>query len=333
MAESVNPIRQRLTFARLPAYARQMDALGALLDNPASRTAVALRAVLDPPFGIRVQDEVPLAVIAVVRGTVWVLPDRGPQERLGPGDLAVVRGPQHYSVADHPASPLRTVILPGNRSATLDGDELCDEMDLGLRTWGDRADAATVMLVASYPTPGAVSASLLRSLPQVLVLHRDEWDSRLVPLLTEELDRDAPGQDAVLDRVLDLLLITGLRAWLTRPDSPTPDWYRGRSDPAVGRALASIHDEPGHPWTLAALAAQAGVSRATLARRFAELVGQPPMAYLTQWRLSLAADLLKAPGSTVEAVAHQVGYGSGFALSTAFKRSRGVTPSQHRTRS
>ncbi len=309
-----------------------MDALGALLDGPTARSAVALRAVLDPPFGIRVRDEVPLAVIVVVRGEIWVLPDRGAAQRLGPGDLAVVRGPSHYTVADNPGTAVRTVILPGNRSATLDGDQLCDVMDLGLRTWGDRTDAATVMLIGSYASPGAVSASLLAALPQLLVLHRDEWDGRLVQLLAEELDRAAPGQDAVLDRVLDLLLITGLRAWLTRPDSPTPDWYRGRSDPVVGRALATIHDEPARPWTVATLADHSGVSRATLARRFAEVVGQPPIAYLTSWRLALAADLLRVPGSTVGAVAHQVGYGSGFALSAAFKRSRGISPREHRTR-
>jgi AraC-like DNA-binding protein len=175
-----------------------------------------------------------------------------------------------------------------------------------------------------------LSASLLTALPQVLTLRADDWDTRLVAMLGEEIDLDAPGQDAVLDRVLDLILVSGLRTWLTRPESPAPDWYRGRSDPAVGQALSLIHDEPGRDWTVASLADRAGVSRATLARRFTDLVGQPPMAYLASWRLALAADLLREPGSTVAAVAHRVGYSSGFALSAAFKRVRGVTPQQHR---
>ena len=91
-----------------------------------------------------------------------------------------------------------------------------------------------------------------------------------------------------------------------------------------------MHDDPAHPWTVAGLAAATNVSRATLARRFGELVGEPPMAYLTSWRLALAADLLREPDATVSAVAAQVGYGSSFALSTAFKRIRGISPREHR---
>ena len=98
----------------------------------------------------------------------------------------------------------------------------------------------------------------------------------------------------------------------------------------VGRALRMLHNNPSHPWTVASLAAETGVSRAALARRFTELVGEPPMSFLTGWRVALAADLLREPDSTVGAVAQQVGYGSPFALSTAFKRVRGVSPQQHR---
>ena len=91
-----------------------------------------------------------------------------------------------------------------------------------------------------------------------------------------------------------------------------------------------LHDHPAKPWTVATLAAGIGISRAALARRFTELVGEPPMTYLTNWRLALAADLLLEPDATVGAVAHQVGYGSPFALSAAFKRVRGLSPQQHR---
>lgn len=91
-----------------------------------------------------------------------------------------------------------------------------------------------------------------------------------------------------------------------------------------------LQNNPARPWTVATLAGQIGVSRATLARRFAELVGEPPMAFLTTWRLALAADLLLEPGATLTAVARQVGYGSAFALSAAFKRVRGVSPREHR---
>jgi AraC-like DNA-binding protein len=99
-----------------------------------------------------------------------------------------------------------------------------------------------------------------------------------------------------------------------------------------GRALRLMHHNPAHPWTVSELARESAISRAAFARRFQELVGEPPVAFLTGWRIALAADLLREPGATLSAVAHQVGYGSPFALSTAFKRLRGISPQQYMRR-
>jgi AraC-like DNA-binding protein len=203
-------------------------------------------------------------------------------------------------------------------------------MGLGVRTWGNDPDGDTVMLIGAYQMDGEVSQRLLRVLPRALVLRGDAWSSPLVGLLADEMVKDDPGQEAVLDRLLDLLLIAVLRAWFSRPEAAAPAWYKAQSDPVVGRALGMLHNNPAHPWTVASLAAETGISRAALARRFTELVGEPPMAFLTGWRLALAADLLREPESTVGSVARQVGYGSSFALSTAFKRVRGVSPQQHK---
>jgi AraC-like DNA-binding protein len=92
-----------------------------------------------------------------------------------------------------------------------------------------------------------------------------------------------------------------------------------------------LHNNPEHPWAVATLAEAVGVSRAALARRFTELVGEPPMTFLTGWRLALAADLLRDPGTTIGAAARRVGYSNAFALSAAFKRVRGVSPQQYRS--
>ncbi len=161
------------------------------------------------------------------------------------------------------------------------------------------------------------------------MLAEGDWDCPVVPLLAAEIVKDDPGQEVVLDRLLDLLLIAVLRAWFARSDAPP--WYRALGDPVVGQAVRLLHHDPAHPWTVAGLAAKTGVSRAALARRFTELVGEPPMAFLTGWRLALAADLLRESDATVGAVARQVGYGSPFALSTAFKREHGVSPQEYRT--
>ena len=307
-----------------------MDAVAGLLDGPRARGAFLLRSSMDPPWSLRIQDEAPLTVAAVVRGEAWVVPDTGDAVRLGGGDVAVFRGPDPYTVADDPATAPQVVIQPGQRCTTPDGADVGGMMDLGVRTWGNSADGATVMLTGTYQMDGEVSRRLLRALPPLLVIPDDAWDSPLVPLLASEIVVDEPGQEAVLDRLLDLLLIAALRAWFARPEADAPAWYRAYADPVVGPALRMLHNSPAHAWTVAELAASSGVSRAALARRFNDLVGEPPMTFLTGWRIALAADLLREPGATVGSVAHQVGYGSPFALSTAFKRVRGISPQQHR---
>lgn len=307
-----------------------MDVLAGLLDGPRARGAFLLRAVFDPPWSIRIEDEAPLTLVAVSRGVAWAIPEHGRAHRLGPGDVAILRGPDPYVFADDPATEPRIVIHPDGRSTTTDGTELCERLDLGVRTWGESLDGGTVMLIGTYRVGGEISRRLLGVLPTLLVLPAHSWDSPLLPILEEEIAKDRPGQEVVLDRLLDLLLIAALRAWFSRPEASAPAWYRAQGDPVVGRALRLLHDDPARPWTVAALAARTGVSRAALARRFTELVGEPPMGYLTGWRLALAADLLRAPDSTLEAVARRVGYGSAFALSTAFKRVRGVSPQEYR---
>lgn len=307
-----------------------MDAVAGLLDGPRARGAFLLRSMMDPPWSLRIEDEAPLTLVAVVRGHAWVIPDEGEPLRMGAGDVAIARGPGHYVVADDPATAPQAVIGPGQTCATPEGEELVLMKELGVRSWGNSADPATVMVTGTYALQGEVSGRLLRALPALLHLPDDAWDQPLVALLADEVVKDAPGQEAVLDRLLDLLLIAVLRAWFARPDGGAPAWYRADADPVVGPALRLMHNNPERPWTVAALARATGSSRAALARRFTELVGEPPMTFLTGWRIALAADLLREPGATVASVAPQVGYGSPFALSTAFTRVRGMSPRRHR---
>jgi AraC-like DNA-binding protein len=244
----------------------------------------------------------------------------------------IVRGPRPYTVADAPDTPPHAIIRPGPRCVALDGHELREEMALGVRSWGNSSTGETVLLTGAYHLEGEVSRRLIRVLPHLLVLTSRDWATPLVPLLAEEIVKDEPGQEAVLDRLLDLVLIAALRAWFARPDTPTPAWYRGYGDPVVGRALRLLQHHPARDWTVAALAAETGVSRAALARRFTELVGEPPMTFLTSWRLALAADLLREPDHGLAAVARKVGYATPYALSTAFKRAHGVSPREYRER-
>ncbi|WP_280493290.1 AraC family transcriptional regulator [Nocardia asiatica] len=305
-----------------------MDALASLLEGPRARGAFLMCSLLDPPWSLRIQDEAPLTVLSMIRGGAWILTDQGAPRQLGAGDVAIFRGPAPYTVADDPATVPQIVIHPGRVTKTPQGEILCETLSLGVRQWGTDPDGATLMVTGTYESAGAASQRLLRALPPVLVLQRGDFDSRVLDILVDEVTKDEPAQSAVLDRLLDLVLIAALRAWFAREDAPA--WYHAYGDPLVGKALRLLQHNPAHGWTVAGLAEAVGVSRAALARRFTDLVGEPPMAFLTEWRLALAADLLQESDATIEAIARQVGYGSAFALSTAFKRHFGVSPRDHR---
>ncbi|MGW6773007.1 AraC family transcriptional regulator [Streptomyces sp. NPDC055037] len=309
-----------------------MDVLAGLLDGPRARGAFLLRMVMEPPWSVRIEDRAPLCLMCVTRGEAWIVPDGGGDPvPLRPGDVAIARGPEPYITADSPGTAPRALIGPGGACRTLAGEPLAQSMRLGVRTWGNAPDGGTSVLIGTYQMDGEVSRRLLDALPPLLHLPADVWNCPLMPVLDDEISRDEPGQSVVLDRVLDLMLIAVLRAWFSRPGAEAPGWYRAMADPAVGNALRLLQSEPARPWTVASLATACGVSRAGLARRFTELVGEPPMAYLTGWRLALAGDLLRGSDATVESVARKVGYSGSFALSAAFKRVRGVSPQEYRT--
>lgn len=309
-----------------------MDVLTGLLDGPRARDAFLLRGVLEAPWGLHVVDEAAVTLFAVAEGQAWVdLADGTPPTHLARGDVAIVRGPDTYDVVDSPGRVPEVVCLPGGLCVDRDGNDLHDAMALGVRTWGNDPRGSTVLLIGIYEGAGAVGERLLSALPRLVVVDAGRADVRLVELLSSEVVHDAPGQQAMLDRLLDLLLVSTLRRWFGDHLDDAPPWFRAAGDPIVGAALRLLHDDPARDWTVAALAAEVGASRAALARRFSEIVGEPPMAYLTGWRLALAADLLLEPGATVSSVALRVGYSSPYALSAAFSRVRGVSPRAHRT--
>jgi len=178
-------------------------------------------------------------------------------------------------------------------------------------------DAPAVVLTGTYK---GVSRRLLSVLPPLVVVpDGDGCDS-----LRDFLGTQGHSAQVVLDRLVDWLIVCTLRTWFEQTEAP--GWFHALGDVAVGPALRAMHDAPDRPWTLATLAREAGVSRTTLATRFTRLVGTPPLTYLTDWRMTLAADLLADTTATVAAVARQVGYADAFGFSTAFKRSHGISP-------
>ncbi|MFI6499589.1 AraC family transcriptional regulator [Nonomuraea typhae] len=293
-----------------------MDALADLLDGVRARGAVFGQALMDPPWAIRFAAGAELTLTTMVRGQGWVVPEGGPPVRIGPGDVAVVKGP--HKVGDRPGTPPAFVVTAESYCMRADGRELGRALTLAPRTCGARPAGDALLLSGAYEGP--VGNRLLRELPPVVVLPAGRH--KALGLLAEEIAAVRPGQQAVLDRLLDLALVTALRAWFE-------EHVTGR-DSVVDGALRLLHERPDHAWTVAMLAAETGVSRAALARRFVAQVGEPPMAYLAGRRMRMAAELLRSSDSTLATIARKVGYANGYALSAAFKRLTGVSPAEHR---
>lgn len=306
-----------------------MDALGDLLDGVRARSAAFCRAILDPPWALRIADRAPLALATALRGHAWIVPDDGEPLLMRTGDIAIIKGPDPYTVGDDPATEPTITVHAGNRLTTMDGVDITADLRLAPRTSGT-PDGSAIVASGTYGVGGDVTDRLLNALPTVVLVPSGDAQFPIVDLLAREVSKDDPGQQVVLDRLLDLALIATLRAWFDRPDAAPPGWYRAQSDPLVGPAIQLLHDDPARPWTVASLAGLAGGSRAAFARRFTTLVGEPPMTYLAGWRIALAADLLRGTNATIDAIARSVGYANAFALSVAFKRVRGVSPSEHR---
>jgi len=169
---------------------------------------------------------------------------------------------------------------------------------------------------------------LLAALPHRIHMRgmSSAWLEGFTRRLTEESRLGRPGADSVLTRLAELMFIEVLRRYLEDLPPGETGWLAGLRDEVVGRVLRLFHSRPAHPWTLDELAREAASSRSSVAKQFALLVGQPPMQYLTQWRMQVAANLLTQSSAKLAAVGAEVGYDSEAAFSRAFKKATGLAP-------
>jgi AraC-like DNA-binding protein len=169
---------------------------------------------------------------------------------------------------------------------------------------------------------------LLASLPRLLVMRgmSSEWLAGFAGRVTDGSQLGRPGAAGVLTRLAELMFVELLRRYLQELPPGQTGWLAGLRDEVVGRVLALLHERPAHGWTLEELARGADSSRTNMTKRFTNLVGKPPMQYLTQWRMQVAANLLSQSGAKVSAIASEVGYDSEAAFSRAFKKTTGMAP-------
>jgi AraC-like DNA-binding protein len=198
--------------------------------------------------------------------------------------------------------------------------------------WATDDGIAGSFLAGSFFFDGAPLRSLLTGLPGLIHLTCDKvsnppWLASISNFLDVESRSAGPGSSLMISRLIDLLVIRTLRMWVSRQGDRI-GWLSGLTDERVGRALNAMHLEPDRAWTVSALAETAMMSRSMFSDRFKAVVGLPPLRYLTRWRLTLAADLLRGGNVKVTEVAHGAGYGSEAAFSRAFKEEFGYPPSE-----
>jgi AraC-like DNA-binding protein len=298
---------------------KTMDLLYDHLMRARATGAVFARTVAEPPWGLRLGGSIQLAVHTVVRGRGWLwldTPDNAVE--LSPGTVTLVRGgPDHYVGHEPGADCLEPEEFRARQTNATPGDD----------------PNTTVFLCGAYQFAGDVGRGLLDALPPILTLTAaiDNPLRDVITLLSRELLSTEPAQQIVLDRLLDLLLVLAIRSDFRR-SATAPRWYRAAADPRLRAALQAMHENAAHPWTVPELAALSGLSRAAFARAFRDALGQAPMQYLTEWRMTLARDQLRTGGGSLDRIAEDIGYGSPFAFAAAFRRHHGEPPGTWRKR-
>jgi AraC-like DNA-binding protein len=176
---------------------------------------------------------------------------------------------------------------------------------------------------------------ILEGLPRVLKVNirsgaSGQWLENSIRHLVEEVGSHQPGSEAMLAKLSEALFVETLRQYVASLPAEETGWLAGARDPVVGKSLAILHSRVGHSWTIAELAREVGMSRSALLERFGLYLSEPPMAYLTRWRLQMAARRLTSTPRSVAEIAREVGYESEAAFSRAFKRELGSPPAKFR---
>jgi AraC-like DNA-binding protein len=261
---------------------------------------------------------------AVTSGTAWLAAAGEPPRQLMPGDVVLLPSGTEHVLGSDAETVART------RPETSSAYEWSDSSAVRIGSGPTR----THILCAHYEYDPAISTQVFSLLPQLVHIRAENGGVALedtVRLLGRELAGRQLATAVVLDRLVDILLVQLLRAWLaTAPEPTEPSWLGILRDPVVGDAVARLHEDPARAWTTAELARETAVSRATLSRRFAAVLGETPGAYLTRWRMDLAARRLRDGDDGLEAVARSVGYTSVYAFSRAFRRARSQPPGRYR---
>ncbi|HWK74347.1 MAG TPA: AraC family transcriptional regulator [Povalibacter sp.] len=305
-----------------------MDVLSNVLHVTNLATIVLGSREFLPPWGLQIDGADKSAVHIVRRGSCWLRHGDAEPIKLNAGDVVLLaNGGAHSLSSDREGRDLEPYPQAIARSH--------NNIVPSLRGKPDPSAESTVLQCAGYQFSQEGAHPLLTLLPPVIRIPADQANAdselqTLLRLLTQESTRRDVGTDLVVPRLIDTLFVYVLRTWLRDQPEGSAGWFGALRDPQIRKALSLIHESPQVPWTVESLAHQAAMSRAAFAKRFMDLVGEPPLAYVTRWRMDLAAKMLRESREPVARIAGRVGYLSETAFAKAFRRRRKMPPGAYR---
>lgn len=257
----------------------------------------------------------------LAQGTAYFSLDGKPEVQMTAGDVVVL--PQGAAHSLRSSSNSKVVSLA--------------EFVKNSQALYSREPDATIVLCGSFEMDRYMLTPAIRSLPSSLHLQADAGSAttpvaEVLKALRSEVEQAKLGSKTVVRNLLSNLFIYILRQWSESEKAEVGSWFFAMQNRQIAKALASIHQSPDNDWTLDALAREAGLSRSVFAQQFREHVGETPYAYLTRWRLGIAARLLGQTSLTIREIADKVGYSSEYSFNRAFKQARGRTPTKERER-
>jgi AraC-like DNA-binding protein len=301
------------------------DTLGELLGSLRLTTLVYGRMELGAPWGLRFPDLPDAAnLYVVIRGSAHLTVDRSDQVTiLSAGDVALLPNGGAHVLRDGKGSPLHEL-----------GSEQCRRSTGAAPIRLGGKGAQTTLMAGAFRFGAGRRLPLFETLPPVIHIaasaaSASPWLSSTVQLLIAESASRNPGGTVVVSRLVDVLFVQALRTFIMS-SSCQESGLRALGDPQIGRALQLVHLRPAEPWTVEGLARAVGLSRSAFAARFSELVGEAPLEYVSRWRMTKAAELLRESDLPMLTVAERAGYSSEAAFNRAFKRHEGTAPATYR---
>ncbi len=305
------------------------DVLTTVMDSLGLKSSILCRSELAAPWGMSLTRSDYAHFHAVEHGHCWLrLKSRPRPVALSGGDLVVVTRGEGHVLSDSPSTP-------GVPPARLIGSKKAPGGHVVVRHAGRGSE--TRMVCGAFHLENPEAHPLLTLLPPLLHIkaHQDQvegWLDSTLRLLTFATRESGPGVEAMGSRLTGVIFVQVLRAWLASLAEGEGGWLGALRDRHIGQALAAIHQFPERDWTVASLAAQTGLSRSPFSARFNALVGEPPLSYLTRWRMNTATRLLRERELGLAEIAGRVGYTSEAAFSKAFRRRFKTAPGAYRRR-